>query len=296
MKVLVVGSSNVDITLRVDKFLAPGETCAAISKSIALGGKGLNQAIALKRSGADVTFVTCLGDDDLGKMIEKTIQENKLDSIIIKKDNSSSGQAYILVDSKGENEIIIDHESNYMFGKEDLIKYEEKFACYDILLLQNEIKEEVNEYLINKFYDLGKIIVYNNAPFRKISDNTLSKIDYLIVNETELEQMVGSDNERSNFLLDKVLSKGVKNVILTLGDKGSIFKSKKEEIHMPAKHVHAIDTVGAGDTFVGYFVSFIKDLNVAISLATIASAISVTRRGAIPSIPSCSEVENFDLN
>ena len=294
MKILVVGSSNVDITLQVDKFLAPGETCAAISKSIALGGKGLNQAIALKRSGADVTFVTCLGDDESGKMIEKTIKENKLDSIIIKKDNASSGQAYILVDSKGENQIIIDHEANYMFDEKDLLKYESKFVHYDVLLLQNEIKEEVNEFLINKFHDFGKTIVYNNAPFRKISDNILPKIDYLIVNETELEQMVGSDDDSS--LLDKVLSKGVKNVILTLGNKGSIFKSKNEEIHMPAKQVHAIDTVGAGDTYVGYFVSFMEDLNLALSLATIASAISVTRMGAIPSIPHFCEVQNFDSN
>lgn len=169
------------------------------------------------------------------------------------------------------------------------------------MLLQNEINEETNVYLIDIFHSLNKKVVLNNSPFRHIGKALLNKIDYLFINEVELFSMYQDITNDSSFkeiseYLSTLFNAGVNNVILTLGKDGALFANKDTMIKVEAKKVISIDTVGAGDTFTGYFLSEIsknKDIKTALLTATKAAAISVTRKGAIPSIPTIKEVEEF---
>ena len=157
--------------------------------------------------------------------------------------------------------------------------------------LKNEIKQEVNEFVINEAYKRHKIIIYNPAPYREIEEKTLLKVDYFIPNEVELSLYSNSNNVMDG--VDSLLSKGIKNVIVTLGKDGSMLKNKDELIKVPARLVKAVDTVAAGDTFVGYFVAGIaSSLNhkEALELATKASSITVSRKGSIVSIPTLKEI------
>ena len=183
----------------------------------------------------------------------------------------------------------------------DIDKYKDKFDNFDYLLLQNEINEETNAYLIDIFHSLNKKVVLNNSPFRHIGKELLNKIDYLFINEVELFSMYQDITNDSSFkeiseYLSALFNAGVNNIILTLGKDGALFANKDTKINVEAKKVISIDTVGAGDTFTGYFLSEIsknKDIKTALLTATKAAAISVTRKGAIPSIPTIKEVEEF---
>lgn len=300
-RVLVVGSSNIDTTLYVENLPNEGETISAISKVVSLGGKGLNQAIALKRALADVTFLTSLGSDLNGELVKKQLNDENLNAFIIVKENANTGSAFINVSKSGNNSIVIDGGSNSFLNVNDLKSYKDSFKDFDYLLLQNEINQEVNEYLINTFYSLNKKVALNNSPIRVINKELLSKIDYLFINEIELDSIYTEINSENNSLDYKtkaksLLESGIKNIVLTLGKDGAIFISKNIEVSVPSIKVNAIDSVGAGDTFTGYFLSMLskeKSIKDALTYASVAAGLSVTKKGAIPSIPSFIEVEKY---
>ena len=157
---------------------------------------------------------------------------------------------------------------------------------YDYIILQNEIPEVTNEYVIKEGHRLGKTIIYNPAPYREFSASLYPCIDYLVVNEVELERYSGTDSIEEG--IASLLSKGVKNLLVTLGSKGSMFINNDERIVVPANKVKAVDTVGAGDTYVGYFTSALArgdNIKDAMEIASKASSITVTRKGSIISIP-----------
>ena len=262
-RVLVVGSSNIDTTLYVENLPNEGETISAISKVVSLGGKGLNQAIALKRALADVTFLTSLGSDLNGELVKKQLNDENLNAFIIVKENANTGSAFINVSKSGNNSIVIDGGSNSLLNVNDLKSYKDSFKDFDYLLLQNEINQEVNEYLINTFHSLNKKVALNNSPIRVINKELLSKIDYLFINEIELDSIYTEINSENNSLDYKtkaksLLESGIKNIVLTLGKDGAIFISKNIEVSVPSIKVNAIDSVGAGDTFTGYFLSMLS--------------------------------------
>ena len=256
-KILVIGSSNIDNTLSVDSFPNPGETIVANNFNISLGGKGLNQAVAASKMGGDVTFLTCLGNDNykdyiIGKLNKYNI---KIKPII---KNSSTGSAYIFVNKDAENEIVVHGGANVLFSKE-----------------------------------LKKTVILNPAPYKNIDINVLKNLDYITPNEHELKSIL---NNQSSYLDNAIalVNLGIKNVIVTLGNKGSLLVNKEKTIKIDSFKVSAIDTTGAGDCYNGAFVSFISQayqIEKALNLASKASAISVTRKGAAISYPNLSDLK-----
>lgn len=288
-KVLIIGSSNMDYTLYVDRFPLPGETLSGNSKFVQPGGKGANQAAAVAKTGlVEAHFVTCLGKDTDGTNIKEVLSNLGL-NLHVKETDICTGNATIMVDSSSENEIIIVPGANGEITISDIDLNLLKEA--DFIILQNEIPMEVNEYIIDKSSEMGIKVIYNPAPYKPIKKECLAKLDTLIVNEVELEQSSGYKgiDEGAKFLLDL----GVQNVLVTLGKNGSICYSKNNMIRVNAEKVKAVDTVAAGDTYVGYFTSVLAttgDIQKAMEIATKASAITVSRKGSIISIPFYKEI------
>lgn len=290
-KILVIGSINVDYTLYLPHFPLEGETLQGYERKRAVGGKGANQAVAAKRAGADVAFLCAIGPDDDGDYLFSALQKEGLSNSGQVLQETETGNATIFVDGRGQNEIVIIAGAN---GKLDSAILEQKIEFIessDLFVLQNEIPEKSNEIVIEQAYQRGKIVLYNPAPFRPIPESLYPKITYLTPNETELFHLTGTKDERKG--AEVLLNKGVASVLVTLGSRGSYYRDRKGEFFCPATPVTVIDSVGAGDTFMGYFSAMIaegEDVSSAMRIASKAASISVTRKGALPSIPYREEV------
>ena len=287
--ILVVGSLNMDYTIYVNDFPKEGETLFGNNRFIQPGGKGANQAVAIAKSGlVNTLMIGAIGNDKDGEEVKNIVSSFGVDVKLIKKD-VETGNATIVVDKNSENKIIIIGGANTSLSIDDIdISLIEKA---DYIVLQNEINQAVNDFVINKAYELNKIIIYNPAPYRIINDDILKKITYFIPNEIELEKYSNMNNVDDG--ISYLLNKGIKNVLVTLGTKGSLLKNKNEAIKVDAFKVDAIDTVAAGDTFVGYFVSALasgKSEKEAMLLASKASSITVSRKGSLVSIPTLKEI------
>ena len=287
--ILVVGSLNMDYTIYVNDFPKEGETLFGNNRFIQPGGKGANQAVAIAKSGlVNTLMIGAIGNDKDGEEVKNIVSSFGVDVKLIKKD-VETGNATIVVDKNSENKIIIIGGANTSLSIDDIdISLIEKA---DYIVLQNEINQAVNDFVINKAYELNKIIIYNPAPYRIINDDILKKITYFIPNEIELEKYSNMNNVDDG--ISYLLNKGIKNVLVTLGTKGSLLINKNELIKVDAFKVDAIDTVAAGDTFVGYFVSALasgKSEKEAMLLASKASSITVSRKGSLVSIPTLKEI------
>lgn len=287
--ILVVGSLNMDYTIYVNEFPKEGETLFGNNRFIQPGGKGANQAVAIAKSGlVNTLMIGAIGNDKDGEEVKNIVSSFGVDVKLIKKD-VETGNATIVVDKNSENKIIIIGGANTSLAIDDIdVSLIEKA---DYIVLQNEINQAVNDFVINKAYELNKTIIYNPAPYRNIDDDILKKITYFIPNEIELEKYSNMNNVDDG--ISYLLNKGIKNVLVTLGTKGSLLKNKNESIKVDAFKVDAIDTVAAGDTFVGYFVSALasgKSEKEAMLLASKASSITVSRKGSLVSIPTLKEI------
>ena len=287
--ILVVGSLNMDYTIYVNEFPKEGETLFGNNRFIQPGGKGANQAVAIAKSNlVNTVMVGAIGNDKDGEEVKNIVSSFGVDVKLIKKD-VETGNATIVVDKNSENKIIIIGGANTSLAIDDIdVSLIEKA---DYIVLQNEINQAVNDFVINKAYELNKTIIYNPAPYRNIDDDLLKKITYFIPNEIELEKYSNMNNIDDG--ISYLLNKGIKNVLVTLGTKGSLLKNKNEAIKVDAFKVDAIDTVAAGDTFVGYFVSALasgKSEKEAMLLASKASSITVSRKGSLVSIPTLKEI------
>ena len=300
MKILVVGSSNMDISVTVDTLPKKGETLLGTGISYSYGGKGANQACACAKLGADVTFLSCLGDDDYGRQIVSYLKSVgvKTDKIKYSKENPT-GTAIISVDKKGNNSIVVVQGANLECDVEYLRQNKDAIKECDYILLQMEIPLSAIEYLIKKGKKYNKTIILNPAPANYDLDRDVYEfIDYITPNETELEVMAfGSKGFKElEESIEKLQNLGTKNILVTLGEEGASLYSNKTNITVPAYKVDAIDTVAAGDCFNGAFVTALskgESEEEAIRFANMASAIAVTRRGAQTSIPTLKEVEDF---
>lgn len=293
-KALVVGSMNMDYSIYCSYFPKEGETMYGKNRFIQPGGKGANQTAAIAKSSlVDVSFLSSRGEDNDGLTIEKTLVDLGVKPLFKVNKDVPTGNATIIIDDKGENKIIIIAGANGELKPIDV--KEEYLKDTDLVVLQNEIPSETNEYVINKCHELGKVIVYNPAPFREINTDLLAKIDYFIVNKVELSQY--SKEEDLEKGINKMMKLGVKNLLITLGKEGSLLINNKGRIKVNAYNVNVVDTVAAGDTYVGYFVSSImsgKDLKESMEIASYASALTVTKKGSIVSIPYGKEVFKDD--
>ncbi len=290
MKILCFGSCNIDYVYAVNHIVTPGETIAASAVQSHPGGKGLNQAVALARAGADVSFAGCIGDD--GEHLVRFMADSGVNTSYVRHVEDKTGQAFIQVTPSAENSIIIYHGANYHVTADYIDRTLLSFAPGDFIILQNEISSF--DYLLDQAVARGLHIVLNPSPFdEKMASVDLNKISYLLLNEVEAAGYAQTPNT-DDFIAYMRRHYPALRVVLTLGSRGCIyFDHDTMHIH-PAFSVKAVDTTAAGDTFTGYFVAEIcrgKPVEKAIASACAASAIAVSRRGAASSIPYATEVK-----
>lgn len=300
-KVVVIGSSNTDLTVRVDMIPSPGQTLLGSDMIMAGGGKGANQAVAVARLGGHVDFVAKVGDDMFGHGAVEQLAKEGIDTSHILIDPSvPSGVALICVDSRAENAIAVAPGANMCLRSEEIDNVRDVIVNSDIVLLQLETPIDTVVRASELASSLGVRVVLNPAPATSIPDSLYRNLYLITPNETECSLLTGIDIENEDDAKTagrKLLEKGVKNVIITLGTRGSVIVTSKGSEIIPAYRVHAVDTVAAGDTFSGALcVALAEGMNLsrAAEFATKASAIAVTRPGAQPSVPTREEVDEFD--
>ncbi|HEV7812250.1 MAG TPA: ribokinase [Leifsonia sp.] len=289
--VAVVGSANMDILFTVDRVPSPGETLLAESVALHPGGKGLNQAVAAARAGAVTTFVGALGRDSHGNQLAAVLTEDGIVDTLVRRVDEATGQAFIVVDGRGENTIIVASGANssvVALTDDDRAA----IAASSVLLLQLELPVGVVLAAAKFARSVGTTVMLNAAPAQPLAPELLESLDYLIVNEHEACLIAGSDDLS---VASASLASLVGRVIVTLGSQGSALFDGGIEVGMvPALKVTAVDTTGAGDTFCGAFAAAIaegRELAEAATFGTTAAALSVQRVGAVPSIPSRESID-----
>ena len=291
MKVLSFGSLNFDHVYQMDHFVMPKETTSSLSYSRGFGGKGLNQSIALAKSGLDVYHAGRVGFD--GQPFIDYLKEYGVKVDYLKKDEeTATGHAIIQV-SHSENCIILYGGANQLIDEAQIDEVLTHFEKGDLLLIQNEISSLT--YLITKAHEKGLRIAFNTAPMdEKVFGYPLDLIDIFVVNEVEGK---GLANVSSNRVEDVIagLQKAYPNkeIILTVGSLGSYYICGETVIHQEAYRVEAVDTTAAGDTFTGFYLASIlrgEEVNTALRIAAKASSITVTKEGAAKSIPTLEQV------
>lgn len=298
-KIVVIGSSNTDMVVTTAKMPLPGETVLGNEFDIIAGGKGANQAVAAARAGGDVSFIAKVGNDDFGKQAIEGYKKDNIDTknIFIDADKPS-GVAVIIVDeTTGQNSIVVAPGSNGNLSVADILSVESVISRADVLLVQLEIPIETVQAALQIARENGVTTILNPAPAQKLSDELLRLVDIITPNETETQLLIGIDTTNENDIRDaasKLLKKVNDTVLITLGSKGVYYLSKNgNEDFIPTIKVNAVDTTAAGDVFNGYLASELADgkpFEEAIRVANKAAAISVTRKGAQPSIPKKPDV------
>jgi ribokinase len=289
-RVLNFGSINVDHVYTVEHFVRPGETLSCQNYRKFAGGKGLNQSIALAQAGASVYHAGKVGVAD-GWL--KTLLENKgVDTSFVDTINGPSGHAIIQVNSRGENAIVIVGGANRLMSESDVQRIVPDFGPDDYVLVQNEVNAVPQ--IIRSAKAQGLTIVFNPAPMSPLVLNyPLELVDILVVNETEARSLTGEIEAKAIY---ETLNHRYPHtaIVLTMGHKGAAYFSSQVRLHQPAEKVQVVDSTGAGDTFIGFFLAELINTNdpkIALACASRAAALCVTRHGAADSIPSRSELE-----
>jgi len=298
--ILVIGSLNADLVVRVPRFPAPGETLQGSDLVTVPGGKGANQAVAAARLGASVAMLGRVGNDGFGDMLIKNLEQNHVDTKFVQRDDSvSTGTAVIVVDEHGQNSIVLSAGANGKVAKEDVNKIRADFQGAKIILLQHEIPFETVAYAAECAASNKIIVILNPAPAREIPNQLLAKINFIIPNETELSFLTGldvSDVKSAEAAARSLVMRGAQNVIVTLGANGALIVNKDGAQHIPSFKVNVVDTTAAGDAFIGGLAVALLDgqsLEDAVQYASACGALAVTKFGAQPSLPTADEVEQF---
>ena len=291
-KCLVFGSLNLDYFYSVDHILNSKETQSARQMQCFCGGKGLNQAVALSQGGASVHFAGCLGQ--ASSLLSDTLAQYHIDTRYLRSVDQPAGHAIIQVDRTGQNAILVYPGSNYAITSAQIDETLANFQAGDLLVIQNEINRL--EELIHKAHERGLIIALNPSPTPADPGQLpLNEIDLLFINEVEGAFFSGQIEPEA--ILDyfaKVFPHT--QVILTLGDQGSCLQEGRQRIFLPCCPVEVVDTVGAGDTFTGFFLAAKlagKSALDCLAIATAASACAVTKKGASVSIPTLAEAQTL---
>ncbi|MFZ4832209.1 ribokinase [Rouxiella sp. Mn2063] len=299
-KLVVLGSINADHILNVRHFPQPGETVIGKQYNVAFGGKGGNQAVAAGRSGADISFIACVGDDDVGERIRKQLASDNIDTQPVQAiKDTTTGVALIFVNADGENVIAINAGANDELTPAYMQQYQQKIIDADALLMQLESPLET----VTAAAKLAKAhqtqVILNPAPACELPDELLSLVDIITPNETEAERLTGiqvKDQSDAARAADVLHQKGIDTVIITLGSKGVWLSQKGQGKQVPGFRVKAVDTIAAGDTFNGALVTSLlegKEMDQAVRFAHAAAAIAVTRPGAQPSVPWRQDIDDF---
>lgn len=299
-KILVIGSSNIDIIIRIPYFHRPGETILGKDIVIAFGGKGANQAIASKRLGGAVIFLTKLGNDHYGRSYHAyLIKEGLPGRWIFRDEKSSTGIAFIELVKNGENRIIVSPGANNSLSREDLKLFSNFWKGIGVFLTQLEIPFETVKMGIEIAKESGVTTLLNPSPPLPLSRLLFPMVDFIVLNEEEAQILSGIFAKNYSDIpkvAKRLLNMGVKNVVITLGAKGLFFKNTEEEIWVKGFRVKSIDTTAAGDAFMGAFACALSDgksIRDSLIFANGAGALAVTKLGAQPSLPSKRSLELF---
>lgn len=300
MKLIVVGSSNMDLVISLPRIPMIGETVLGGKSNMIFGGKGANQAVAAIRSGGDIGYIGKVGNDLFGENMKKHFKKEGLRADHILTDQQEpTGIAQIFVSDKGENSIGVAPGANMKLFPEDLEPFLDLIKNAEVLLLQLETPVKTVAYLAGIAFENDVKLILNPAPAQKLGQDLLKKVWMITPNETEASLLTGievTDADSATLAARKLLKMGIENIVVTLGANGSLFFNKKGSTHIIAPRVIALDTTAAGDVFNGTLATAItygKSLEQAIEFASAAAAISVTRKGAQPSIPVLAEIEAF---
>ena len=293
MKILNFGSLNIDYVYQMDHFVREGETISSDSLEIFCGGKGLNQSLALSKSGVKVWHAGAVGELD-GEILTQQLEQFGIDTSNIKRVKNKTGHAIIQKNQEGQNGILLYGGANQEITKDQVDHVLNEFGEGDFLILQNEINKV--GYIMEQAYGKGMRIVLNPSPMnRKIWSYPLHYVEFFILNEIEagdICQKSGSGRELLGQLAEKF--PGAK-ILLTLGQDGSLYKDGDQVFEQEIYQVQVVDTTGAGDTFTGYFIGGLalgETPEQALDHAAKAASIAVSRAGAAPSIPTRDEVLN----
>ncbi len=298
MRIAVIGATMVDVVSYVDDAPKYGKAVLAKDFHIACGAKGANQAVAAKRLGADILMVSAVGNDIFGKTALENFQQNGIDTRqIIKVPNVSSGIVMIIVESSGQYRSVLYRGANDFLTPENILQAADDLKSCGLFVIQLEISLET-VYAAIDFAKKNNIpVLLNPSPMNAVTKNlSIEKIcpcEFLVLNEDELEILAGSN---IRVAARKLLTYGIKNIILTLGSRGSIWFAEGVEEFVPSLKVEAIDSTGAGDAFVGCFVKNYadgKNILDSMKLASKYAALSVTRKGTQDSYLTAEEFENF---
>lgn len=292
MKILCFGSLNIDYVYKVDHFVQKGETLSSDSLQVFSGGKGLNQSIALARSGVETYHAGSIGED--GKFLLTQLQEAGVNTDYVNVLKTvRTGNAIIQNNKEGDNCILLYGGANQAITTEQVDVVLEHFQDGDFVVLQNEINEV--PYIMEQAHNRKMKIVLNPSPMDEmIKKMPLQYVDYFLLNEIEAGQILETDELDGEAMAKALHEKFPKSaIVLTMGEKGSIYLDSNETVQQPVYKVQTVDTTAAGDTFTGFFIGgILKGLTMkeTMDLASKAAGIAVTRMGAAPSIPDIQEV------
>lgn len=299
-KITVVGSFVMDMVARLEEFPKAGQTVLGKSLGIYPGGKGANQAVAARRLGGDVEMIGCVGKDGNGKTFLDLLRREGIETSHIKESEEvPTAIAQIQIDQAGENKIVVIPSANHAFTKEDLYAVKEVLSKTKLVVMQLELEYEVSLEILRVCKELEVPVILNPAPAVKLPKEILGLATYVTPNETELEILTGQKTETEEELYsaaEALLDMGVKTVVATLGKRGAMIATAERKQIIEGYRVKAVDTVAAGDSFNGALAKCIadgKDLAEAVRYANAVGALAVTKQGAIPSLPTAEEVDEF---
>ena len=300
VRVVVAGSSNFDVVVHADRPPREGENVLATNLKFFPGGKGANQAVAVKRLGAKVTFIGAVGKDIIGDFLVGHLEASGIDTHWVRREAvRSSGCAFISIYPSGNNSIVVDPGANHTLTPADIERAQESIAEADAVLTVFEIPMETVEAVLRAGRKAGKLTVLDAGPPRRVSTELLKLADIVSPNETELEALskeAVSGRESVRKAATKLLGLGAETVVVKMGSDGAMLVTAEGATHFPASKIKAVDPTAAGDAFTAALtvrLAMGEKMEDAIRYANLAGALAVTKLGALPSLPTREEVEAF---
>jgi ribokinase len=299
-QIVVIGSSNTDFIMKMDRLPRKGETITNASFMQTFGGKGANTAVGAARAGGNVYFVNCVGDDIFGPIIVENLQRVGVKTeYMVHATGIASGSALVMIDGSGDNYLSVAPGANYELTPAQVARLQPLVAQSALMMLQFEIVPETLYAAIDLAVALGKPVLFNYAPARPIDASYFAKVTHLVVNEVEAEALCGfavSTEQEAHQAATALLQLGVRTVVITLGRRGAVAADHTGSFSAPPHPVKVIDSTAAGDIFCGALAVALVEghsLRESVTFANGAAAISVTRLGAQPSAPGRQAIDHF---
>lgn len=300
-KVVVIGSLNMDIVLALTRLPKRGETLAVKDEFHNFGGKGANQAVAAARQGAQVAFIGAVGNDENGAAFQKLLAEENIDTKHVTVKQNITGSATILLEEDGHNTILVHGGANLALTAADVRAAEDVLAAADVVIAQLEVPAEAVAAGFKIAREHGALTILNPAPVTaQVTPDVLAYTDVIVPNETEAAALIDAEPTTDVATLEKTVypafsQQGLENVIVTLGADGVYYHVQNQQGHVPIFEAKVVDTTAAGDTFIGTLAANVTpdlaNIDTILQRSSMASAIAVSRHGAIVSIPTKKEVD-----